>query len=198
MSLVRAMLWHRHCSAVPWCHSHQCKDIPSTLPPASQIKTWQSRNSQKWPDCSHLQLLLRSRSSQLTAWHTAFTQGIKLFYGADVTKTLTWISATTISQKEFVPHCLNVTGVNIHKAWKWPCNLVFCIWEESHFLLIAWKWQNFYGKETTRYMNGLQSWRLLDKWSSFQHERSYMGSERARLTSELSQMLVNCFPYPSN
>lgn len=33
-------LWHSHCSAVPWCHNNQWKDIPSTLPLASQIKTW--------------------------------------------------------------------------------------------------------------------------------------------------------------
>lgn len=39
-SLVRAVLWHRYCSAVLWCRNNQWRDIPSTPPPASHIKTW--------------------------------------------------------------------------------------------------------------------------------------------------------------
>lgn len=53
------------------------------------------------------------------------------FYGRDLTKTLIWTLVTTISLEEFVAHGLNVTGISIHKAWKWPCNRVFRISEST-------------------------------------------------------------------
>lgn len=87
--------------------------------------------SQMWLDCSSS---LTTIEKQIVTGHSLadsfHTRNKTQFYGVEITKNLIWISVTTIL-KEFVPHCLNATGVNIHKAWKWPCNWVFHISEST-------------------------------------------------------------------